>query len=218
MKFIAMAFVAALVATTAACRGTVPSRDAPPEDTMSGMLISGRMILPSGETHDGAAAINFEIDGGKSRVYRLPVVGGESAFFLIKPGTYRLARTRSIFGSYQHDMSVTIGGRRYQVTFPTEILRQSKYVVRPKTVISIGAVEVRAMPALPGQTPEIRVRLDDSFATRRKLVQDLIRVLSDPKRSFDGHGDSIYWSRALQNSLIGILAEEHKQAAPAEEP
>ena len=215
MKFIAMAFVAALA--TSGCRGSVPRRDAPPEDTKAGLLISGRMILPSGETRDGKAAINFEIEGGKSRVYRLPVVGGESAFFLIKPGAYQIARTRSIFGSYQPELSVSLGGRRYKIPFPAEMLRLPKYAVRAKTVVALGALEIRAKPALPGQAPEIRVRLDDTFATRRKLVQDAIRDLSDPKRSFSGHTDSIYWSRSLQNSLIGILAEEHTEMKAAED-
>jgi hypothetical protein len=43
---------------------------------------------------------------------------------------------------------------------------------------------------------------------RRKVVQDTIREMMDPTHSLDTRESIVSWSRALQNSLLDILAEE----------
>lgn len=193
----------------AACQGTVPDRDAPPEQAISAIVIGARMILPSGETRNGETAVNFETDGGsRAEVYRLPVKGGENFLYLIEPGTYRLAPTRSIFGFYQPTMTVYIEGRKYRLPFPRDIQRLDAYTIKPSKILAMGILEARVLPALPGRPPEIRVRLDDSVLARRKVVQDTIRAMMDPNRSLDVRESAISWSRALQNSLLDILAEE----------
>jgi hypothetical protein len=196
----------------AACRGTVPDRDAPPEQKISAIVIGVRLILPSGETRNGYTAVNFETDGGSSaEVYRLPVKGGENFLFLVEPGTYRFAPTRSLFGFYQPMMTVVIEGRKYRVPFPREIQRLNAYTVKPSKILSLGILEARVMPALPGRKPEVRVRLDDSVLARRKIVQDTIREMMDPTSSSDARDSAISWSRALQNSLMDILSEEDRR-------
>ncbi len=196
----------------AACRGSVPERDAPPEQSISAILIGARMILPSGETRNGSMAINFETEGGsRAEVYRLPVKAGENYLYLIEPGTYRLAPTRSMFGFYQPTMTVVIEGRRYRLPFPRDIQRLDAYTIKPLKILALGILEARVMPALPGRKPEIRVRLDDSVLSRRKLVQDTIHDMMDPTRSLDTREGAVSWSRALQNSLMDILSEEDRR-------
>ena len=196
----------------AACRGTVPDRDARPEQSISAVLIGARLILPSGETRNGYAAVNFETDGGsRAEVYRLPIEGGENFLYLVEPGTYRLAPTRSIFGFYQETMTVVIEGRRYRLPFPRDIQRLDAYTIKPSKILALGILEARVMPALPGRKPEIRVRLDDGIAARRKVVQDMIHEMMDPMRSLDTRENAVSWSRALQNSLMDILSEEDRR-------
>lgn len=193
----------------AACSGTVPDRNAPPEQGISAVAIGARMILPSGETRNGSTAVNFETDGGsRAEVYRLPVQGGEDFLYLVEPGTYRLAPTRSVFGFYQPTMTVVIEGRKYRLPFPRDIQRLDAYTIKPSKILALGILEARVMPALPGRRPEIRVRLDDSVPARRKVVQDMIHEMMDPTRSLDTRESAISWSRALQNSLMDILSEE----------
>jgi hypothetical protein len=202
----------AAILVLSACRGTVPDRDAPPEQAISAILIGGRMLLPSGETRQGSTNINFETEGGsQAEVYRLPVSGGEDFLYLIEPGTYRLYPTRSIFGFYQANMSVRIEGRTYKLPFPRDIQRLEPYVIKPSKILALGVLEAKVMPALPGHKPEIRVRLDDSIAARRKLVQDTIHEMMDPTRSLDTRESAISWSRGLQNSLQDILSEEDRR-------
>ena len=191
------------------CRGTVPDRDAPPEQRISAIVVGSRMILPSGETRNGSTAINFETDGGDAaEVYRLPLKGGENFLFLVEPGTYRLAPTRSVFGFYQPTMTVVVEDRKYRVPFPRELQRLNAYAIKPSKILSLGVLEARVMPALPGRTPEVRVRLDDSVTSRRKVVQDTIREMMDPTRPTDARESAISWSRGLENALQDILAEE----------
>ncbi|MFI5362631.1 MAG: hypothetical protein ACHQ49_11730 [Elusimicrobiota bacterium] len=193
----------------AACRGTVPERDAPPEEAISAVVIGARMILPSGESRNGSAAVNFETDGGtRAEVYRLPLRAAENVLYLVEPGTYRFAPTRSIFGFYQSQLTVVIDGRRYRLPFPRELERLNSYAVKPTKILALGILEIKVLPALPGRDPEVRVRLDDSVLARRQLVQNMIREMMDTTRPLEARESAVSWSRALQNSLMDILSEE----------
>lgn len=193
----------------AACRGTVPERNAPPEQAISAILIGCKLILPSGETRNGRLAINFESEGGRqAETYRLPLSGGENYLYLVEPGVYRIAPTRSMLGSFQADMTVVIEGRAYVLPFPRDLLRQHAYEIRPGKITSMGVVEAKVNPALPGQKPSIKVRLDDSTQARRNVVQSLIRDMMDPRRPVEARESALAWTRALQNSLMELLAEE----------
>ncbi len=201
------------------CRGTIPERHVIPDQGIAAVLVGGRMILPSGRTRNGRTFVNFETEGGdRAEVYRLPISGAENSLFPVEPGTYRLAPTRSLFGFYQAQMQVVVEGRPYRLPFPRDILRLSPYVVKPNKIVALGILEARIMPALPGRRPEVRVRLDDSAAARRSVVQDMIREMMDPTRPADARESAIAWSRALQNSLMDIIAEEGRKPmfTPAE--
>ncbi len=211
-KVLAAAAAAAIGLTALGCQGTVPERNALPDQDIAAILIGGRMILPSGRTRNGITYVNLETDGGdRAEVYRLPVNGAENSLYLIEPGTYRLAPTRSLFGFYQAQMKIVMEGRTYRIPFPREILRLDPYVLKPKRIVALGILEARVMPALPGRKSEVRVHLDDSVAARRSVVQDTIRVMMDPTRPTDTRESAIAWSRALQNSLLEILAEEDRK-------
>lgn len=194
---------------SAACRGTVPERNAPPEQAISAILVGCKLILPSGETRNGRLAVNFESEGGRqAETYRLPLSGGENYLYLVEPGLYRLAPTRTMLGSFQAEMNVVIEGRTYSLPFPRDLLRQHAYEIRPGKITSMGVVEAKVSPALPGQKPSIKVRLDDSVQARRNVVQSLIRDMMDPRKSTEARESALAWTRALQNSLMDLLAEE----------
>lgn len=199
----------AAILLAASCRGTTPDRNAPPEQAISAILISCKTILPSGETRNGRITVNFESEGGRAaEVYRLPLTSGENYLYLVEPGIYRIAPTRSMFGFHQPAMSVVIEGRTYSLPFPRDLLRQHAYEIKPGKITSLGSLEAKVMPALPGQKPKIQVRLDDSPQARRSVIQSTIRDMMDPRKSTEVRESSIAWSRALQNSLMDLLAEE----------
>ncbi|MDD5305157.1 MAG: hypothetical protein PHS14_18820 [Elusimicrobia bacterium] len=190
----------------------MPDRNAPPEQAISAILIGCKTILPSGETRNGRIVVNFESDGGRqAEVYRLPLTGGENYLYLIEPGTYRIAPTRTIFGFYKPIMNVVIEGRSYSLPFPRDLLRQHAYEIKPGKITAMGSLEAKVMPALPGQKPTIRVRLDDSPQARRNVVQSSIRDMMDPRKSSEVRESTIAWSRALQNSLMELLAEDEQR-------
>ena len=211
------ALLAAAVLSLAACRGEVPLRNAPPEQAISAILISGKMVLPSGESRDGRLEIGFETDGGQGEVYRVPVRADENDLFLVEPGSYRLAPTRTLFGGYQPTLTVVIDGRTYHPPFPRELMSLGPYEVKPTKVLALGELVATVLPALPGRTPEVRLRLDDSVAARRDLVQGLIRDMMDPNRPAAVRDSAIAWSRSLQNELMKILSEQdgHPLYTPA---
>ena len=196
----------------AACRGSVPERNAPPEQAISAILIGCKTILPSGETRNGTITVNFDSEGGRqAEVYRLPLNGGENYLYLIEPGTYRIAPTRTIFGFYQPTMKVVIEGRAYTLPFPRDLLRQHAYEIKPGRITAMGSLEAKVLPALPGQKPTIQVRLDDTPQARRNVVQSSIRDMMDPRKSSEVRESTIAWSRALQNSLMELLAEDEQR-------
>ncbi|MEK7384299.1 MAG: hypothetical protein AAB262_13565 [Elusimicrobiota bacterium] len=200
------------LAALSACRGAIPGRNAPPEQAISAILIGSRFLLPSGQTYNGLMHINFESEGGRqAEVYRLPITGGENFLYLVEPGVYRIAPTRSVFGFYQEMMNVVIDGRQYRLPFPRDLLRQPPYTIKASKIVAMGILEARVLPALPGRQPQLRIRLDDGVSARRKVVQDTIRDMMDPNLSPETRESTIAWSRALQDSLMNILSEEQKR-------
>ncbi len=203
--------VSAVIAS-ASCRGTVPERNAPPEQAISAILIGCKTILPSGETRNGRITVNFESEGGRqAEVYRLPLRSGENYLYLIEPGIYRIAPTRSLFSFYQPTMHVVIEGRTYSLPFPRDLLRQHAYEIKPGKITSMGSLEAKVMPALPGQKPMISVRLDDGPQARRDVVQSAIHDMMDPRKTLEVRESALAWSRALQISLMDLLAEEEQR-------
>lgn len=208
-----------LAAALAGCRGSVPSLNGVPEQGIASVVIGARLVTQTGETRSGRVWINLEGEGGRdAEVYRLPINPGEALLFQVEPGFYHLAPTRSIFGSHQKNMKVRIEGRTYSVAFPRDLLRKSGIKVKPTKVVPIGVLEAVIPKPLPGRKPQLRIRLDDSVAARRQLVQDLIHDMMDPNAPTDQRLSAISWTRALDQTLVEVLAEQERgplyKAAP----
>lgn len=201
-------------ALLAACAGAVPERNAPPEQAISAILVGTRFVLPTGETRGGRTVVNFESEGGRrAEVYRLPLGGGENFLYLVEPGVYRIMPTRSLMGFHQTVLKATIEGRQYRIPFPRELLRLPAYEVKPSRILPMGVLELEVHAALPGRPSRVSVRLDDSVQARRRIVQETIRDMMDPRRDRDVRESAIAWTRSLQNSLLDLLAEEQKRPA-----
>jgi hypothetical protein len=196
----------------AACTGTVPERNGSPYAGVSAMLIGCKVILPSGETRNAQTEIGIESgDGERAQVYRLPLSSGESYLYVVEPGSYHLAPPLGFFGGHLPYMTAVIEGRTYRVPFPRELMRLSASRVKPGKATAIGTVELRVSAALPGKLPEVRVRLDDSVAARRAVVQNLIHDMLDPTKSAEARDSAVSWNQALQGMLMSILAEEERR-------
>lgn len=192
-----------------ACSGTAPRLQGLPEQGISAVIIAGRLTLPAGSAKSGRLFINLEgTDGGE--VYRLPVAQGLSLLYQVEPGLYRVSPTRSFFGRHQENLAVRIEGKTYSAPFPREILRKSTLDIKPRKVLAIGIVEATVTEGLGGQPPTVRLRLDDGVDARRKLVQDVVRDMMDPAAPPEARESAIAWSRALQNSLLEVLAETER--------
>lgn len=207
------------VLLVAGCSGTTPTLRGVPEQGIAAVLIGGRFLAPSGETLSGELSLNLEGEGGRrAEVYRLAVRPGQNLLYQIEPGLYRLGPTRSLLGRPQAQLEVRIEGGLYRIPFPRDILRTPALDVKPKKIVPIGIVEVRLEPPLPGRPPSVKVRLDDSAQTRRRIVQDVIREMMDPAAPAKTRESAVAWSRALQNSLLELLSEDERpplyKAAP----
>jgi hypothetical protein len=212
MRRAASAAVAAAV-LLAACRGSVPERDAPPDMGLAAILIGGRITVPSGgPAGEGQIRIDLESkqEGPDAEIYELPVGASDTALFRVEPGVYGLAPTRTLFGASEPELTVRVEDREFRVPFPRELMRPT-YEARSRKVVVIGVLEARVEPPLPGQAPQVRVRLDDSPAARRELVQSMIRTMMDPNQSSAARESAIAWSHQLQEALVSVLAEETRR-------
>ena len=199
----------------AACAGSPPLRDAPPDEGYAAIIYGSRFITPSGETRSGIFRFNMEGEGGRSsELYRLVVHPAETVLHVVEPDVYRLSVTRNILGGPQPILKVRIAGRTYRTPFPRDVLRKPPLNVKGKKVFPLGVFEVRLQQALPGQAPQVKIHLDDSVQTRRDIVQDVIHQMMDPKLPTAQRETTIRWARALQTKLLELLAEAQLERVP----
>ena len=159
-RFLACSLACA-AALASGCSGTVPKLRGAPEQGVSAVLVGGRFVLPTGETGTGRLSVNFEGEGGRrAEVYRLPIRPRETLLYQVEPGLYRLSPTRGLFGFHQATLKVRVEDATYRLPFPRDILRKQAYDIKPKKIIAIGVFEAMVQPALPGQRPTIKVRLE----------------------------------------------------------
>lgn len=195
----------------AGCRGSVPRLAGNPEQGISAVIVGGRLITPTGQTKSGRLWINLEGEGGReAQVYRLPLTPQEALLFQVEPGLYHLAPTRSLVGLHQPLLKVRVEGKTHKIPFPRDLLRKGGIRVKPTKIVALGVLEATVAKALPGRKPEVRVRLDDSVAARRSLVQDLIRDMMDPNAAPSQRLSAISWTRALEQTLVEVLAESDR--------
>lgn len=209
----------AIVSTTfccllaAACRGTAPPVGHDAEHGLSSVVIGARFVLPTGETRSGKAWINLEGEGdhGDGEVYRLKLIPGLPMLYEVEPDNYHLAPTRSIIGSQQATMKIKIDDRTYRATFPRDVVRKAAIKIKPGKIVSLGILEVRLSPTLPGREPAINVWFDDTLAARRQLVEQAIHAMMDTEAPFAYRENAVAWIKALDITLVD-LATEAEQA------
>ncbi|HVE12180.1 MAG TPA: hypothetical protein VNI01_02190 [Elusimicrobiota bacterium] len=209
MTMMKRAALTAALLVCAGCRGTAPERYGNSSLGFSAVILGARIVTPTGETKDGRLAINFE---SEQEEYRLSLPPGQTSLFRVEPGIYRLNPTRNVFGVSQAYLTVDIGGHAYRARFPRDILRLDSYDLKPTKAIPVGVLEARLAPAEKGQdrSRRLEVRLDASPITRRKLVEGLIAQMLDPKASSDIRESAVSWTRALEQALIKVQAEERQ--------
>lgn len=196
----------------AGCRGLAPTLGHEPRSGFSTILIGARFHLPTGQTRSGKVWINLEGEGGEGEIYRLGVDPGLPMLYQVEPDLYRLAPPRSLLGGSRSVISATIEGRGYRAPFPREILRKASVDMKPGRITSLGIIDVRVTPPMPGRPSAMKVTLDDSVDARRKLVQDAIRAVLDPSAPFSYRESAVSWTKALDMTLVALAAES--QSAP----
>lgn len=203
--------VVSLAVGAAGCSGTVPRFEGTPERNIGGIIIGARGIVATGETRYGGATLNLEGEGGRrAHIYRLPIKFGEPKLFRIEPGTYRLAPERSNLGYHRKYLEVMVEGRIYRLPFPRDIMRKDDIKVPQRKIVPLGIIEARIVPALPGKKPELRIRFDDSLKTRRRLVEDMIRKMTDPRVPLKERQSVLSWAKALDRALMNLAAQRKK--------
>lgn len=194
-----------LILLCTSCSGTRPVRFGPAKFGFAGVIVRGRILTPTGEVKKGKMALNFESAGIR---YRIRFEPGETTIQRIEPDKYRVHPTRGLFGFVDQYLTVEIIDRKFRVPFPRDILRKPPMDVRPTKLAPIGILEVKLLPIKKGRRPKIIVRLDDSIAARRSLVEDMIRKMMDPQVKPRIRSSTVSWTRALEQALVKIQGEE----------
>lgn len=209
----ALPVVLALGVFAQGCRGAIPSPKDRTAQGLTGVLLGSRVILPSGETKSGTIVLNLEgvSEGADQKItYRLPVHLKRPVLFQIEPGVYHLRPTRSTLGFSRDALDIRVERTNYRVPFPRDMARRPAMALKPGKIVSLGILEARLVPPLPGEEPSVKIRLDDDAAARRKLIEDTIKIMMDPAAPQAERDHAVTWSRALQNSLLEIEAENQK--------
>ncbi len=213
-----LAAVCGAVLALSSCSGTTPSVNGRPIDGISAVLLGGKIVLPTGESGEGRILIDFEgeppPDGRLApEIYELAARAQQPVLYQIEPGSYHYAPPRSFFGKSEPELIVQADGQTYRAPFPRDILRRPSLRVRPSRILALGILTAELQRALPGRRRGVRVTLDDSLATRRKLVQDMIHDMMDPKTPQDVRDSAVAWAHPLDQSLEE-LSEERVRPAP----
>jgi hypothetical protein len=217
MRRFTLAVALAAPAALSGCMGTSPDTYGSPDRGISAVVIGGKIVLPSGETSSGKMWLDFEGENPKDdrvspELYRLTVRPQQSLLYQVEPGTYHYAPARSVFGFTEPTLTVKAAGHTYHAAFPRDILRRFPIVVKPTKIVSLGVLEAVLSPALPGRQPTLKVRLDDSVATRRKIIQDLIHNMMDPNTPTPMRESAVAWTRALDQTLEDLTSEALRAA------
>lgn len=192
------------------CAGSIPTRDGEPQGEISAVIIGSKLVGQTGETRSGRVWINLEEEGGAGNVYLLPLPPGQPLLYQIEPGLYKLSPTRNLLGWRQDQLTIAVEHHTYRVPFPRQILRREAMRAKSRKILPIGVVVAKVQPALPGRAPDVQVWLEDDVDTRRHLVQDLIRGMMDPNAPPEFRSSAIAWTRALDQTLVDVLAEPEK--------
>jgi hypothetical protein len=183
------------------CGGTAPSTRADSSQESSGVLIQGRLIMPSGEIREGGMVVNLE---SEDHQYQMAIAPRQTSLYFVKPGTYRIAPPRGVFGNAEATWTVQFSDQKYSGTFPDALSRHAEYVVRPGKIVSLGIVEARLSKTGEHEKPILSGTLIEDVDSKRELVQDSIRKMGDPKLSATERETAINSSMALQEALVEL--------------
>ncbi|MEK7742748.1 MAG: hypothetical protein AAB576_08590 [Elusimicrobiota bacterium] len=205
-----LALFALATAVLSGCRGAAPVYFGEAIPNVSAVLIRARITLPTGETKDGGLTLNLESQDDR---YRLPFLGKRTSLLRVEPGIYRIVPPRTLFGSMKPQLSVRVEGKTYWAQFPREMLRLESVEVRPARVVALGVLDIKLLPASRREAQKMVIHFDRGLETRRKLVQDVISSMMDPKAPAQARESAITWTRALEVALAKLQAEA--QEGPA---
>lgn len=214
---LALGLLAAGAFAAAGCEGTTPPINGSPERGISAVVIGGKIVLPTGETRSGKMWIDLEAEENKDEraapeIYRLIARPQRTLMYQVEPGVYHYAPARSVFGFSEATLSVKTEGHTFHVPFPRDILRRPAIKIRPAKIVALGVLEATLTPAMPGRKQAMKVRLDDTVATRRKIVQDLIHDMMDPNTPAPVRESAVAWTGALDQTLEDLAAEAVRAA------
>jgi hypothetical protein len=201
---------ALLSAALAGCRGVAPVYFGEAIPNVSAVLTRARITLPTGETKEGGLTLNLESQDDR---YRLPFLAKRTSLLRVEPGIYRIVPPRSLFGSVLPQLSVRVEGKTYWTQFPREMLRIETVEVKPARIVALGVLEIKLLPASRKETQKMVIHFDRGVETRRKLVQDVISSMMDPKAPPEARESAVTWTRALEQALAKLQAEA--QEGPA---
>ena len=191
-------------AALAGCQGTVPTLHGDPAAGFGAILVRGRAMTPSGETFRARMALGLESEEYK---YVLPFVPGRSTLYIVEPGSYRVTPLRGIFGFPESSLAVVVEGRVLRVPFPRNVLRLDEIRVRSGHVVPIGVLDVSVTRAPGERRPQVQVDLDTSKPTRRRLVEEQIQHMLDPRVDTEQRESAISWTAALDQALVDVQSD-----------
>jgi len=193
----------------AGCQGSIPPSRGDGRLGYGAVLVQGRCTTPAGETRRARIALNLESDEHR---YILPFTPGTTSLFVVPAGTYRLMPLRGPFGVTEKTLQVIIENRVLRVPFPRDVLRKDPLEVGPDNIVPIGILLVEAERDPGDRRVKVNVKLDDGRDARRRLVQDKISSMLDPRVPAAQREEAVNWTKALDHALVAVEADPDVRA------
>jgi hypothetical protein len=124
--------------------------------------------------------------------------------YIVEPGKYRITPLRGPFGIPLDTLDVVVEGRSLSAPFPRGILRLDEIEVRPRHIVPIGELKVDVLREPGERRPRVRADLDTSKDVRRKLVEDKVQQMLDPRVDSDERETAVLWNTALDQALLDV--------------
>lgn len=188
----------------AGCQGSIPPSRGDGRLGYGAVLVQGKCVTPAGETRRARIALNLESDEHR---FILPFTPGVTSLYVVPAGTYRLMPLRGPFGVTERSLQLIIENRVLRVPFPRDVLRKDPLEVAPDHIVPIGILRVEAERDPGDRRVKVNVKLDDSKDARRRLVQDKITSMLDPRVPAAQRDEAVNWTKALDHALVSVDAD-----------
>ena len=195
------AWLAAAGFVCAACQGSVPSLHGTGKSGYGAIIVRGQATTPSGETRRARMALGFESDQMR---YLIPFTPGHATMYVIEPGRYRVTPARGPFGISLDTLDVVVEGRSLSAPFPRDILRLDEIEVKPRHVVPIGILKVDVARKTGERRVHVRATLDTSKDSRRRLVEEKVQQMLDPRVDSDERDTAVSWNSAIDQALLDV--------------